>query len=241
MSADRTTLSVGSTPDGSRRAADRKQETMQTVLILLGPPGAGKGTQAKRLIAETGRPQISTGDMLRDAVRRHTELGRKAKGIMSAGQLVPDDLMEGIVRERLEQSDCRDGYILDGFPRTLSQAEFLRTLTDGAQVVVVNIQVDEAELVKRLSGRRVCPEDGQIYNVHYSPPRQAGKCDRCGSQLVQRPDDREEVIAERLSVYRRQTAPLIEYYKQRGLYHELNGDRGVGEIFEDLKKILNSR
>ena len=181
-------------------------------LILLGPPGAGKGTQAKRLASGLGAPQISTGDILRQAVSDGTELGRKAKSFMDRGALVPDEVVIGIIEERLRRHDCARGYILDGFPRTLPQAEaLLRTLTSIQASLdrVLSIEVPEEELVKRLAGRRVCRACGYMYHVKTNPARQAGVCDKCGGSLYQRDDDKEETIRHRLRVYREQTEPLI--------------------------------
>ncbi|HEY8414917.1 MAG TPA: adenylate kinase, partial [Thermaerobacter sp.] len=188
--------------------------------IFLGPPGAGKGTQAARLAERAGVPQISTGDMLRAAVRAGTPLGLEAKRYMDAGQLVPDDVTIAIVRERLAQDDCRRGFLLDGFPRTVPQAEGLAAALEELGVGldgVLYFDVPDEVVVERLSGRRVCPECQATYHVRFDPPREAGRCDRCGAALVQRHDDREETVRERLAVYRRQTEPLVDYYHRAGL------------------------
>ncbi|RLB57878.1 MAG: adenylate kinase [Deltaproteobacteria bacterium] len=195
-------------------------------LILLGPPGAGKGTQAKKLVDKLRLPQISTGDLLRAAVRDQTELGMKAKAKMDAGQLVPDDIVIAMVRERLQQDDCRPGFILDGFPRAVSQAEALdKMLEDMGRGLdhVLSIEVPEAELVKRLTGRRSCPDCGAMFHVEFNPPRQEGICDKCGGKLIIRDDDKEETIRQRIAVYREQTEPLKGYYESRGLLRRIAG------------------
>ena len=212
-------------------------------IVLLGPPGAGKGTQAK-LIAETyGIPQISTGDILRDNVARKTELGVKAKEIMGRGDLVPDELVCGMVADRLTQADCVRGFILDGFPRTVRQAEWLdaqlekmRAGKDGkgqqacAPPVVIRLVVEYNQLLQRLTGRRSCPTCGLIYNVYYQPPKVQGICDVDGTHLVTRQDDTEEVITERLKAYEQLTLPLVEYYGARGRLIEVNGDQPVEAV-----------
>jgi adenylate kinase len=212
-------------------------------IVLLGPPGAGKGTQAK-LIAETyGIPQISTGDILRDNVARKTELGVKAKAIMERGDLVPDELVCSMVADRLVQADCVRGFILDGFPRTVQQAEWLdaqlekmRAGKDNkvrqacAPPVVIRLVVEYNQLLQRLTGRRSCPTCGLIYNVYYQPPKVQGVCDVEGTTLVTRRDDTEEVIAERLKAYEQLTLPLVEYYGARGRLIEVNGDQPVEAV-----------
>jgi adenylate kinase len=212
-------------------------------IVLLGPPGAGKGTQAK-LIAETySIPQISTGDILRDNVARKTELGVKAKEIMGRGDLVPDELVCGMVADRLVQADCVRGFILDGFPRTVRQAEWLdaqlekmRAGQDSkrqqayAPPVVIRLVVEYNQLLQRLTGRRSCPTCGLIYNVYYQPPKVQGICDVEGTPLVARRDDTEEVIAERLKAYEQLTLPLVEYYGARGRLIEVNGDQPVEAV-----------
>ena len=223
-------------------SADKKERIVGPI-ILLGPPGAGKGTQAK-LISETyGIPQISTGDILRDNVARKTELGIKAKGIMERGDLVPDELVCDMVADRLLQADCVRGFILDGFPRTVRQAEWLdaqlekmRAGKDGtarqacAPAVVIRLVVEYNQLLQRLTGRRSCPACGLIYNVYHQPPKVQGICDIDGTPLVARPDDAEEVIVERLKAYERLTLPLVEYYSARGRLMEVNGDQPVEAV-----------
>jgi adenylate kinase len=212
-------------------------------IVLLGPPGSGKGTQAK-LISETfGIPQISTGDILRDNVARKTELGLKAKGIMEHGDLVPDELVCDMVADRLLQADCVRGFILDGFPRTVRQAEWMdeqlarmRAGKDApsqaacAPPVVIRLVVEYNQLLQRLTGRRSCPTCGLIYNVYYQPPKVQGICDVDGTPLVQRRDDTEEVIAERLKAYEQLTLPLVDYYGARGRLIEVNGDQPVEAV-----------
>jgi adenylate kinase len=221
--------------------------------VLLGPPGAGKGTQAK-LIAETyGIPQISTGDILRDNVARKTELGVKAKEIMGRGDLVPDELVCGMVADRLTQADCVRGFILDGFPRTVRQAEWLdaqlgkmRAGQDSkrqqayAPPVVIRLVVEYNQLLQRLTGRRSCPTCGLIYNVYYQPPKVQGICDVDGTPLVTRRDDTEEVITERLKAYEQLTLPLVEYYGARGRLIEVNGDQPVEAVMAQTFKAIEN-
>jgi adenylate kinase len=206
-------------------------------LILLGPPGAGKGTQAKLFAGRLGAPQISTGDILRQAVADGTELGRRARTFMDQGALVPDDVVIGIIEERLRRPDCSGGYILDGFPRTLRQAEALSRTLGAIRAPldrVLSVEVPEDELVRRLSGRRVCRGCGQMYHVETSPPRRPGTCDACGDSLYQRDDDKEETIRHRLRVYREQTEPLIAYYDQRGLLARIEGRGSIDEISQRI-------
>ncbi len=205
-------------------------------LMLLGPPGAGKGTVAKKLVEKYGIPQLSTGDLLRAAVSEGTELGRKAKTYMDAGGLVPDTVVIGLIEERLKQDDCRTGFILDGFPRTLPQAEALSSIT--ALDAVVNLEVGDEEVVVRLSGRRVCKQCGAIYHVRNIPPAVEGKCDRCNGELFQRDDDREEAIRNRLGVYRQQTLPLIDYYREAGTLHNVDGSAGVDNVTAAIVEII---
>jgi len=195
-------------------------------LILLGPPGVGKGTQAKLLIDRFGIPQISTGDILRAAVKELTPMGIKAKGYMDSGALVPDAVVIGIVEERLAQDDCKPGFILDGFPRTVPQADALKQVLAGLDRsidYVVSLSVEKDELVKRLTGRRACSKCGAGYHVDYAPSKVAGVCDACGGELFQREDDKEATILNRLAVYEEQTAPLITYYGAAGLLRSVNG------------------
>jgi adenylate kinase len=193
---------------------------------FLGPPGAGKGTQARELAREWGVPQIATGDMLRDAVAAGTSLGREARRYMDQGTLVPDDVVVGAMKERLAQSDATRGFILDGFPRTIGQAEALgQILKESAQELeaVVYFDVPEAELLRRLTGRRVCRQCGSTFHLVSAPPARAGVCDRCGGELYQREDDSEETVGRRLRVYAQQTAPLLDYYRDRALLRTIGG------------------
>lgn len=216
-------------------------------VILMGAPGAGKGTQAKLISERYGIPQVSTGDLLRDNVARGTELGKKADPVMKSGNLVPDDLMLAMVADRLKQPDARRGFILDGFPRTVGQAEWLDEYLQSASFdgrrlapVVVYIRVSYNQLLQRLTGRRSCPVDGRIYNIYLQPPKDDELCDSCGSRLVQRKDDKEDVISERLNSYERQTLPLVEYYNRKGSLHELNGERSVDQVTADTLAIIES-
>jgi len=209
--------------------------------ILLGPPGAGKGTQAKMLTERYGVPQVSTGDILRAAVAAGTPLGKEAKTYMDRGALVPDEVVIGIVRDRLGEPDCRKGYLLDGFPRTVAQAEALtRMLKElGAPLSrVVSLEVGEEELVRRLSGRRTCQACGEPFHVESHRPRVEGTCDKCGGRLIQREDDKEETIRRRLQVYRKQTEPLIGYYQNQGLLKSVNGLGEAGEVLARVSRAL---
>ena len=212
-------------------------------LILLGPPGAGKGTQAQKVAKRHGIPQISTGDILRGSVKEGTALGRKAVTFMDAGQLVPDDLMLDLVRDRLGDDDCAGGFILDGFPRTVPQAEGLETvLSDFGKTVngVLSMKVDSELLVKRLTARRVCPDCGRGYNLQTQPPNKEGMCDACGAALIQRSDDVEKTIRNRLKVYENQTAPLEVFYRGKGLLHLIDGVGTIGEVFERMVVCLDA-
>jgi adenylate kinase len=218
-------------------------------VVLLGPPGAGKGTQAKRIAEHYRIPQISTGDILRDNVQRGTELGLQAKVVMARGELVPDDLVCDMVAQRLRQADCERGFILDGFPRTAAQAgwldaflehEFFDNLRRKGLPIVIRIDVDYNQLVRRLTGRRSCPACGRIYNVYSQPPRVAETCDDDGSKLVARNDDREEVIRERLTAYELQTRPVADYYERKGRLVSVNGDLPVEQVTEDIFREIES-
>lgn len=212
-------------------------------VILLGPPGAGKGTQAQRLTQTLSIPQVSTGDILRAAVAAGTPLGREAKAYMDQGALVPDGVVIGIIRERLAAPDCARGYILDGFPRTAAQAEALGETLQALGTpltAVLSITVDPEELVRRLSGRRTCGNCGAAYHMETAPPRRVGLCDRCGGALLQREDDREETIRKRLAVYREQTAPLVAYYRGRGLLREVDGRGDIDDVFARVCRLLGA-
>lgn len=218
---------------------------MSTRIVLLGPPGSGKGTQGERLEAELALPRLSTGDMLRDAVRRGTELGQQVAPIMASGGLVPDAIVVGIIEERSAAPDCAEGYILDGFPRTIPQAEALDAMlaARGQQVDrAVNIAVDDEVLVARCCGRRLCgnKECGAIYHTVSKPPKQEGICDLCGSELVHRADDREEAVRERLANYHRQTQPLEDYYRAKDVFVEVDGVGALDEVTTRVRAALSA-
>jgi adenylate kinase len=213
-------------------------------LILLGPPGAGKGTQAKLLCSKYTIPQISTGDILRSAVREQTVMGLKAKEFMDAGSLVPDSVVVGIVEERLQKSDCKNGFILDGFPRTIAQADALKqTLRSLHKQIdhVISISVDSDELLIRITGRRTCAKCGKGYHVSFEPPRVANVCDVCGAVLYQRDDDKEETIRKRLQVYDQQTEPLIDYYDKESLLRTVTGTGSIDDIQDGIIDILEGK
>jgi adenylate kinase len=210
-------------------------------LVFLGPPGAGKGTQAKKLFAEYGIPQISTGDILRDAVRRGTKLGKQVAPLMDAGKLVPDDIVVQIAADRLKETDCGPGFVLDGFPRTIPQAESLEAALRAAGKklnAVISFKVPDEVLIERISGRRTCPNDGTVYHVSQNPPARSGRCDRCGAALIQRPDDKPEKVRERLAVYAAQTAPLEAYYEKKGLLRRVNGVGTPEGIYAEIRKAI---
>jgi adenylate kinase len=212
-------------------------------LILLGPPGAGKGTQAQRMVERYHIPQISTGDILRAAVKGSTPLGTKAKGYMDQGQLVPDEIVIGIIEERLKAEDCQPGFILDGFPRTIPQAEALQPiLTKNGKKIdhVINIEVESEELVRRLTGRRTCKNCGAMFHLLFQPPKKEGICDRCGGLLYQRADDNEETIRTRLKEYEKQTAPLVEYYRGQKALRSIQGMGGPDQIFDQIAHLLDA-
>jgi adenylate kinase len=213
-------------------------------LIFLGPPGAGKGTQARELAGEWGVPQIATGEMLREAVAAGTPLGREAKRIMETGALVPDDVMIGLIAERLRQPDATGGFILDGFPRTIAQAEALdRLLKDLGQKLdgVLYFDVGEPELVRRLTGRRLCRQCQTAFHLVSAPPRRAGICDRCGGELYQREDDSEATVRNRLRVYEQQTSPLRDYYRNRNLLATIRGEGPIETIRADIRRAAEDR
>jgi adenylate kinase len=219
-------------------------------IILLGPPGAGKGTQAKRIAEYYGIPQISTGDLLRQHVKDATSLGLKAKDIMARGELVPDELLYDMVAQRLREADCERGFILDGFPRTAAQAawldaylehEFFEKLRQVCLPIVIRIDVDYNDLLRRLTGRRTCPVCGRIYNVYLQPPRVDELCDVDGSKLVTRNDDREEVIRERLHAYEQQTRPVADYYERKGRLVSVDGGSAADQVFERIFREIETR
>jgi len=210
-------------------------------LVLLGPPGAGKGTQADFLVKRFGVPHVSTGEMLRDAIRRGTAHGKAAEAVVDSGKLVPDDLVRKIVEDRLDAEDCRGGFILDGYPRNLAQAGELDEILEGRSLRldrVIELNLAPEKLIERLSGRRTCTKDGAVYHVTFNPPRQDGVCDRDGSQLVQREDDREDVIRRRLEVYETTTAPLVAHYQGRGLLTTVSAEGPVEEVARRLESAL---
>ncbi len=213
-------------------------------VILLGPPGVGKGTQAKFIGEKWWIPQISTGDMFRHALKNQTELGKKADIFMKAGQLVPDQIVVAMVEERVKQPDCAAGFVLDGFPRTVAQADALTAMLakSGKKIdCVLNFELATDELIKRLSGRRVCKNCGATYHAEFSPTQKPGICDRCGGETYQRADDAENTVQERLQVYQRQTAPLIEYYQNKNLLKTLSAAGSVAAIAAGIQNILGAR
>jgi len=210
-------------------------------LLIMGPPGAGKGTQAAEIVKELKVPHISTGDMLREAVKKGTEMGKKAKEYMDKGQLVPDEVIIGVVKERLAQPDCKAGFLLDGFPRTLPQAEALdQTLKEmGIKLDnVINIRVPRERIVDRITGRRVCRSCGDTYHIVNKPPKENDKCDKCGGELYQRSDDTAETVNKRLDVYEAQTQPLLDYYGKQGIVVDINGDQPINRVLEDILSAL---
>jgi adenylate kinase len=205
--------------------------------ILLGPPGAGKGTQAETIVKEFSIPHISTGDIFRHNIKEGTALGKKAKEYMDQGLLVPDELTVELVKDRLLNDDCKAGFLLDGFPRTIAQADALgEALKSMSQKLdyVVNIEVDSNLLITRAVGRRVCKDCGQTYHMTFNKPEKEGICDKCGGELLQRKDDTEETVSKRISVYQEQTAPLIEYYSNKGILLNVNGEKPIAEVGKDI-------
>jgi adenylate kinase len=210
-------------------------------IVLLGAPGAGKGTQAKILIEKYGVPQISTGDLLRAAVGAGTPLGKEAKSFMDKGELVPDRVVLGMVEERLKQDDCKKGYILDGFPRNTAQAEALDKMLASLNMqltAALSVDVPFEDLMKRLTGRRTCKACGQMYNIFFKPPAKEGVCDKCSGELFQRDDDKEATIKKRLEVYNAQTAPLIDYYGKKGIVKTVSGTGSIDDIFKKVTAAL---
>lgn len=216
-------------------------ETLDRAVILIGPPGAGKGTQAKEVAGLCRVPHLSTGDMFREHIGQGTPLGRQAKPMMERGELVPDAIVLGMVEERIARPDCAHGFVFDGFPRTEAQAARLAELLAARgfrRPVVVHFAVDNGILLRRLTGRRMCKVGGEIYNMYDRPPKVPGRCDNDGGELVQRPDDREEVIAPRLVAYEKQTAPLVAYYRSQGVLEDVNGASNVDEVTRQVLEIL---
>ncbi|KKK37076.1 adenylate kinase [Mesobacillus campisalis] len=210
-------------------------------LVLMGLPGAGKGTQADKIVAKYNIPHISTGDMFRAAMKEGTELGLKAKSFMDQGALVPDEVTIGIVRERLSKEDCQNGFLLDGFPRTVAQAEALENILEGLDRkidYVINIDVDQSILMERLTGRRICKSCGATYHLVFNPPAQEGTCDRCGGELYQRADDNADTVQNRLEVNIQQTQPLLNFYETKGYLRNINGQQDISAVFADIEKLL---
>lgn len=210
-------------------------------LVLMGLPGAGKGTQAEKIVEKYNIPHISTGDMFRAAIKDGTELGLQAKSFMDKGELVPDEVTIGIVKERLAKDDCRQGFLLDGFPRTVAQAEALDSmLADLERPIdyVINVDVDKEILMERLTGRRICKECGATYHLVFNPPTKEGVCDRCGGELYQRADDNAETVQNRLDVNLAQTKPLLSFYEDKGTLRNINGQQDINVVFEDVEKLL---
>lgn len=205
-------------------------------LIVFGPPSAGKGTQAQKLSAKYGLPQVSTGDLLRKAVANKTPLGLKVKSYLDQGRLGPDNLIVKLIKERVSKPDCRNGYLLDGFPRTMGQAKELDKMTEVD--LALNIIVDFEALVERAVGRRSCPKCGAVYHVKFNPPMNAGICENCGSKLVQRDDDKEETVRNRLKVYQEQTAPLVDHYRKKGKLVDIDGSGGIDAVFSQMVKAV---
>ena len=230
------------TATGRRRFA-REDATLarsmsELNLILIGPPGAGKGTQAERLVEDFDLPYYATGDILRAAVKEESELGKEAKSYMDKGDLVPDELICKVIMERLDSSEAQDGFLLDGFPRTAGQAEVLEDALEGRDrtlTAALLIEADDDTVVKRLSGRRVCSKNGHNYHVDFDPPKRDGVCDQDGSKLIQRDDDKPETVKHRLSVYHDQTKPLIEHYEQAGLLKRFDGERPPTEVHDHIR------
>jgi adenylate kinase len=210
-------------------------------LVLMGLPGAGKGTQAERIVEKYGIPHISTGDMFRAAIKEETPLGLEAKSYMDAGNLVPDEVTIGIVRDRLSKKDCEKGFLLDGFPRTVAQAEALEEITnelDRKIDYVLNISVDSDKLMQRLTGRRICQTCGSTYHVIFNPPKVEGVCDKDGGTLIQRQDDNEETVRNRLDVNMKQAKPLLDFYGEKGYLKNINGDQDIDKVFQDIDQLI---
>jgi adenylate kinase len=226
----------------AERGAAGNLQGLGRAVILLGPPGAGKGTQAQRIAQRYHLPHLSTGDMFRDHIQRGTELGRKAKPLMERGELVPDEIVLGMVEDRIDQPDCARGFVFDGFPRTLQQADDLERICKQHRLgctIVLHMLVDPALLMRRLTGRRICKAGGHIYNVYERPPKREGVCDVDGSELIHRADDSEGVIGERLAAYDRQTQPLVQYYTSRGLLSAIDAMADADAVTEAIGKILD--
>lgn len=213
-------------------------------IVFMGPPGAGKGTQAEAIVEQFGIPHISTGDAFRLAMKQGTELGKLAKQYVDSGKLVPDEVTIGIVRDRLQQDDCADGFLLDGFPRTISQAEALDEIVrDMNRKIdhVINLAVDRSLLLARLTGRRICKSCGATYHVLFNAPKQEGLCDKCGGELYQRSDDTEEKVGTRLDEYISKTAPLLDYYSTQGLLRQINGEQDIADVTKEIAMLIRGQ
>jgi adenylate kinase len=221
---------------------ERPVGKLDRAVIFLGPPGSGKGTQAKELARQYGVPHLSTGDMLREHVSKGTPLGLKAKPIMERGELVPDSLVLKMVADRIERPDCEHGFVFDGFPRTVAQAKYLGEMLRRQgfkQPFVIHMVIPTSVLMKRLTGRRTCKLGGEIYNIYERPPKVEGICDADGGELVHRPDDREEVVAPRLNAYEKLTAPLVQYYRRLGALHDVDANRSVEEVRREISQLVS--
>jgi adenylate kinase len=219
----------------------KSAEQLDRAVVFLGPPGAGKGTQAKELAKKYGVPHLSTGDMLRENIAKGTPLGEKAKPIMARGELVPDSLVLKMVAQRIEQPDCSHGFVFDGFPRTVTQAQYLGELLKAhgfKRALVIYFAIDPSLLLRRITGRRMCKIGGEIYNIYERPPKTDLCCDYDGGELEQRPDDREEIVAPRLQAYEKQTAPLVAYYRRLGRLHEVDASRSVADVSKQVLEIV---
>lgn len=213
-------------------------------IIILGAPGAGKGSQASRIAKEYQLPHISTGDIFRANLKEETELGKRAKSFMDKGELVPDDITIAMLLERIHKEDCKNGYILDGFPRTIPQAEALKEALakkDEKIDLALDVEASDELIIKRMAGRRTCPACGAIYHIVTLPPKTEGICDRCGADLIQRKDDNEETVKNRLKIYHEVTEPLISYYKKEGILEEIDGAEELDKVFEKVKRIIHER
>ena len=228
----------------SASAPDSKSaEQLDRAVIFLGPPGAGKGTQAKELAKKYNVPHLATGDMLRENIAKGTPLGVKAEPVMKRGELVPDSLVLKMVARRIDEADCAHGFVFDGFPRTVAQAQYLGELLrqhGHKRPVVVHFAIDPARLLRRITGRRMCKVGGEIYNIYERPPKFDLRCDNDGGELEQRPDDREEIVGPRLQAYEKQTAPLVAYYRRLGLLHDVDAAQSVGDVTQQVGEIVRS-
>ncbi len=227
-------------PEAGHKADDG---TLVKILVMMGAPGVGKGTQARLLSEKTGFPQISTGDILREMARAETPLGDEIRRTQAAGRLVSDQVLAEVIRTRTAQADCAHGYILDGYPRTLNQAHMLEKLAteEGRAIQIIKLNVNPSALMQRLTGRRTCPHCGEIYNIHLKPPKQEGRCDHDGTPLAHRSDDKEETVLTRVTTYENTTRPLTDHYEQTGRLIKINADREVDEVFMELYEAATSR